>query len=63
MHDGYLNTYAFSKAGRKITLAPLSPSQLHKSKLRKNQEHSDQILTCREPLLNASQHEFEALKE
>jgi len=26
-HDGYLNTYAFSKDGKKITLALLSPSQ------------------------------------
>ena len=28
MHDGCLNTYTFSKDGKKITLAPLSPSQL-----------------------------------
>ena len=28
MHDGYLNTYSFSKDGKKIILAPLSPSQL-----------------------------------
>ena len=27
MHDGCLNTYSFSKDGKKITLAPLSPSQ------------------------------------
>ena len=26
MHDGCLNTYSFSKDGKKITLAPLSPS-------------------------------------
>ena len=26
-HDGYLNTYSFTKDGKKITLAPLSPSQ------------------------------------
>jgi len=30
-YDGYLNTYSFSKDGNKITLATLSPSQLHKS--------------------------------
>jgi len=32
MHDGCLNTYTFSKDGKKVTLAPLSPSQLHKHK-------------------------------
>jgi len=26
MHDGYLNTYSFTKDGKKITLAPLAPS-------------------------------------
>jgi len=29
MHNGYLNTYSFSKDGKKITLAPLSPFKLH----------------------------------
>jgi len=36
MHDGYLNTYTFSKEGNKITLTPFSPSQLHKNKPQKN---------------------------
>ena len=31
MHDGLLNPYTFSKDGKKITLVPLSPSQLNKS--------------------------------
>jgi len=30
MHNGYLNTYSFTKDGKKITLAPLPPSELHK---------------------------------
>ena len=63
MHDGYLNTYSFSKDGKKITLAPLSPSQLHKHKPSKTQPHSDLFLTCSEPLLKASLHEFKAFKE
>jgi len=63
MHDGYLNTYSFSKDGKKITLAPLSPSQLHKHKPSKTQPHSDLFLTCSEPLLKASIHEFKAFKE
>jgi len=35
-YDGYLNAYSFSKDGQKITLAPLSHSQIHKSKPQKN---------------------------
>ena len=30
-HDGFLNTYSLTKDGKKITLAPLSPSQLTKA--------------------------------
>ena len=63
MHNGYLNTYSFTKNGKKITLNPMSPSELHKIKPQKSQTQSDLLLTCGEPLLKASQHEFEALKE
>jgi hypothetical protein len=63
MHDGHLNTYTFSKDGKKITLAPLSPSQLHKSKPQTAQTHSDLLLAFSEPLLKASLHEFRAFKE
>ena len=63
MHNGYLNTYSFTKNGKKITLNPMSPSELHKIKPQKGQSQSDLLLTCGEPLLKASQHEFEALKE
>ena len=40
-NNGYLNTYSFVKDGKKITLAPLSPSQLHKKPSTKNP--TDQI--------------------
>ena len=63
MHNGYLNTYSFTKNGKKITLNPMSPSELHKIKPQKSQSQSDLLLTCGEPLLKASEHEFEALKE
>ena len=32
IHNGYMNTYCFRKDGKKITLAPLSPSKLHQNK-------------------------------
>jgi len=63
MHNGYLNTYSFTKYGKKITLNPMSPSELHKMKPQKSQNQSDLLLTYVEPLLKASQHEFKALKE
>jgi len=63
MHDGYLNAYSFSKDGKKITLAPLSPFQLHKHKPPNTQPHSDLFVTCSEPLLKASLHEFRDFKE
>ena len=30
IHDGYLNTYSFSKEGKKVTLVPIPPSKLLK---------------------------------
>jgi len=62
-HDGYLSTYSFSKDGKKITLVPLSPSQLHKSKPLNTKTHLDLFLTFSGPLLKASHHEFKAFKE
>jgi len=62
-YDGYFNTYSFSKDGKKTTLAPLSPSQLHKSKPLNTKTHSNLFLTFSEPLLKASYHEFKAFKE
>ena len=47
----------------KITLAPLSPSQLQKHKILNTQPQPDLILTCSESLLKASHHEFKAFKE
>jgi len=61
--NGYLNTYAFTKDGKKITLAPLSPSQLQKKPSTKKPDRSDLLLTLSEPLLKASQHEFKSFKD
>ncbi|KAK8554938.1 hypothetical protein V6N13_016192 [Hibiscus sabdariffa] len=40
MHDGFTNRYSFMHAGKKITLAPLTPSQVHEDQasLKKNIE-------------------------
>jgi len=63
MHNGFLNTYSFTKEGKKITLALLSPSQLQKDKPKMKPKQSDLLLTFSEPLLKASHHEFKAFKE
>jgi len=62
-HDGFLNTYSLSKGGKRITLKPLSPSELLKNKPTKSHEHSGCLLTFSETLLKASNHEFKAFKE
>jgi len=49
--DGYLNTYSLTKDEKKITLAPLSPSQLRKPKPQKNQ---DQIKNSPYPVRTVS---------
>jgi len=51
MHNGYLNTYSFAKDGKKITLAPLPLSKLHKIKPLNKPNHSDLLLAIDEPLL------------
>ncbi|KAL4278728.1 hypothetical protein GQ457_03G017550 [Hibiscus cannabinus] len=33
MHDGFTNRYSFMHAGKKITLAPLTPSQVHEDQI------------------------------
>jgi len=63
MHNGYLNTYFFTKDGKKITLNPLSPIEPHKMKPQKTHNQSDLLLTYGEPLLKVSKLEFKALKE
>ena len=63
MHNGFLNTYFFTKERKKITLAPLSPSQLYKDKPQTKSKQFDLVLTFSEPLLKASIHEFKAFKE
>jgi len=61
-HDGHLNTYTFSKDGKKMTLAPLSPSQLCKHETLNIQPQPDLVHTCSKSLLKASHHEFKAFK-
>ena len=63
MHDGFLNTYSLFKDGKKITLKPLSPSELHKNKPTKGHDQSGCLLTFSEALLKAENHEFKAFKE
>jgi len=63
LQNGYLSTSCFSKDGKKITLAPLAPSQLHKKQPQKNLEQSDLFLTFSEPLSNTSYHDFQSFKE
>jgi len=63
MHYEYSNIYSFLKNIEKITLAPLSPSLLNKSKPQHAQNHSDLFLSFSNPLLKATYHEFKAFKE
>jgi len=58
-HNGFQNTYSFSKGGKKITLKPLAPSKLHKNK----PTHFGCLLSFSETLLKALNHEFKAFKE
>lgn len=63
MHNGFLNSYLFTKKGKKITLAPFSPYKLHQDKPQVKPKQSDLLLTFSEPLLKASHHEFKAFGE
>jgi len=63
VHNGFLNTYSFSKGGNKITLVSLAPSELSKHKLQKNCERSDLLFACSEHLLKAPCHDFRAFRE
>jgi len=63
MHNACLNTYSFTKDGKKITLAPLSLTKLHQNKPQSKSSQSDLLLTFSEPLLKASYHEFKAFRE
>ena len=40
-HDGYLNTYSFTKDGHKVTLKPLLPNELAK----RNKVVQDTLMT------------------
>jgi len=62
MHNGYLNTYSFTKDGKKITLAPLTPSKLHEIQPQTKPKQADCFVSVSEPILKAFQHEFKAFK-
>jgi len=60
IHNGFLKTYSVYKGGKKITLKPLSPSELHKNKPTKKPEHSGCLLSFIKPFLKPLYHEFNA---
>jgi len=60
LHDGYLNTYLFTKDGKKITLSPLAPSQLPTNSSTKSPNRLNLFLTFSEPQLKASPHKFKS---
>ena len=62
-HDGFLNTYSLLKDGKKITLAPLPPHQITKSKTVEPLKDGGVLLTLLEPTLKAELREFKAFKE
>ena len=63
VHDGYRNTYSFTKDGKRVTLASLTLSQPQKAKSQKTHDRLDLLLRCSEPIIKASYHEFKAFKE
>jgi len=63
MHNSYINTYSFTKDGKKIILATLPPSKLHEIQPQTKPKQVDCFLSVSEPILKASQHEFKAFKE
>ena len=63
MHYGFLSSCTFTKVGKKITLAPFSPSQLAKSKPQQNYDQTKMLRTLGQPFLKAKQYEFKALRE
>jgi len=63
IHNGYLNNYSFTKDGKKITLAHLPRSKLHKIYPQSKPKQVGCLLSVSEPILKASQCEFKAFKE
>jgi len=55
-----INTYSFTKDGKKITLAPLPLSKLHETQPETKPKQANSFLSMSEPILKASQHEFKA---
>ena len=57
------NTYTFHKDGWKITLAPLTPHQIPKSKSKENPKGGEVFLSLLEATLFATHHEYRTHKE
>jgi len=53
IYDVYLNTYSFVKDGKKVTLTPLAPHQIPKTKPLKPTETTEKLLTLVEAGLKA----------
>ena len=61
-HDAFLNTCSFGKGGKKISLLPLLPSQLHS--VRPTEENGgDKVLTLSTPLLKSIMMEYRDFRE
>jgi len=63
MHNGYLNTYSFTKEGKKITLAPLALPNSTKMPHKNTLNIQIYFSLLMNPLLKATLHEFQAFKE
>jgi len=63
LHDGYQNTYTLLRDCRKITLAPLAPHQITKSKTKEDPKGGEMLLSLLEPTLLSSHHKCKTLKE
>jgi len=61
-HNGYLDTYSFTKDGKKITIAILSSLQFTKAKPWRSLVKTQTLLTLREPFLKPSKHELRGLE-
>jgi len=62
MHNGYLNTYSFTKEGKKITLAPLALPNSTKMPHKNTLNIQIYFSLLMNPLLKATLHEFQAFQ-
>ena len=62
-HNGFSNTYSFSKGGKKITLVLLAPSELSKPKPQTHPKRWDMLFAYSKPIQKASYHESQTSRE